>query len=130
MSVWSFRPQEVFEERRLLPVVTAAVGPITQIAGLYSSSFIQSFRLRYTIVNSATAAGMVDFYQAQLGPFQVFDFTNPNDNTLYSVRFSADMDVTLFEPLRLRTEDIVLTVIPNFNAGGFGGSFGESFGEM
>lgn len=111
MAVWSYQPQETLTETLASPVRATEVAPGSVVTGRVASTFLREWRLRHTLVETATVTSMAAFFDAQQGPFLAFQWTNPNDATTYTVRFGSGMSRDLFEPGRIRLGEVVLTQV-------------------
>lgn len=108
MPVWSYSPQEVVTETLAVPTRVTEVSPGAMVAGQVTTNFIRSWRLRYTIVDTAQCTSMAAFFTGQGGPFQAFDYWSVGDQQTHRARFDSGMSIDLFDPGLLRFGEIVL----------------------
>lgn len=106
MAVWTFVPQDVYEEGFTAPVVVNDVGPRADVAGVAALGLTRTFLLNYTIVTSEDCQGMAAFYRGQRGSFIPFAWINPNDQRAYFVRFEESMRLELFTPVYFRSNGL------------------------
>jgi hypothetical protein len=110
--LWSFPPQQVLTEELSADVRVAATGTRAEVAGIVAPARVRRWRLQYTVVGTSDAASMAAFYQATQGPWQSFQWINPNDACVYQVRFDSAMTLELFTPVYYRQGvDVVLVVV-------------------
>lgn len=98
MSTWPYPPQTVLTETLAVPVRRNTIGLRHDIVAPRSPTYTRAFRLRYTTIDSAEAAGMWAFLQARRGGFEPFDFVNPNDHSAYRVRCLDASALSLYSP--------------------------------
>lgn len=103
MAVWPYPPQAVLSETLEAPMRRNSSAPRTIQANGIAADMQRAFRLRYTVVDSAEASGMAQFFEDRRGGFEAFTFINPNDQFPYAVRFASDLTLDFFAPAMLRT---------------------------
>lgn len=113
MAVWSYQPQEILTETWMTAVRVNEVSPRAEVMGSDVKQIVTQWRLHHTIVTTAEARSMAQFFQDQLGGWLAFQWRNPNDGQLNNVRFDSGMSLELFQPGLLRTGEIVFTAVVN-----------------
>lgn len=98
MAHWGFMPQDVLDEEIGADVAVAIVSPLTINVERAGPELTRGFRLRYSVLTSADAQAMAAFYTARRGAWEPFDWINPNDMRVYSVRFDSRMRLEHFAP--------------------------------
>jgi hypothetical protein len=108
MPVWSYSPQETLVETVHVATTVTQVSPAAAVTGQVTANTRRVFRLRYSLVETATVASMAAFFTGQQGPFLAFDYFHIGDARTYRVRFDEDLRVELFQPGLARMGDVVL----------------------
>ncbi len=108
MAVWSYSPQEQLSETLAVATTVTQVSPSAAVTGQITDNTRRTFRLRYSLVDTATVNSMAAFFTAQQGPWLAFDYFHIGDARTYRVRFDNDMSIDLFQPGFTRTADVVL----------------------
>jgi hypothetical protein len=106
MAVWSYTPQEQFAETLVTATTVTHVTPASAVAGQPTAEHQRLFRLRYSLVDTATVNSMAAFYEAQNGSWLAFDAHL--FGVTHRVRFDEAMTVELFQPGLARMADVVL----------------------
>jgi len=111
MPVWTFRPQQVYAETMVFPARINNVTLAKGVVGLDDFTAVRQFRLQYGPVTSDSALAMRTFFLDRSGPYEPFDFVNPNDSLIYRVRFASTMKLELFTPSFFAANPLILEVV-------------------
>jgi hypothetical protein len=108
MAVWSYSPQEALTESVVTLTTVSQVSPGSAVTGQPTPATRRVFRLRYSLVDTATVNSMAAFFTAQQGPWLAFDYWHVGDQQTHRVRFDDAMTIELFQPGLARLGDVVL----------------------
>jgi hypothetical protein len=108
MPVWSYSPQDILTETVQVGTHVTQVSPASAVTGQHTDNHTRSFRLRYSLVDTATVNSMAAFFTGQQGPWLAFDYWHVGDAKTYRVRFDDAMTLELFQPGLLRIADVTL----------------------
>lgn len=111
MAVWTFIPQGVLEETFTAAAHVSKVSPRTDHAGRVTEELVRAFRCTYSVVESAAAMAMGQFFDARRGGFEAFSFIHPMDSRAYQVRFDSGLTRAQFLAGLFQTGEVRFTVV-------------------
>jgi phage-related protein len=77
----------VLEESSAVDQAVAIVGPQAEIARPTTVRPRRRWRVSFPMLVALDAATLMAFYDARHGPWEAFEWVNPNDALVYRVRF-------------------------------------------
>lgn len=136
MATWAIAPQRVFSDTHVAPVILNDVSAQTILTGRAQERVYRIFDIQLPMMTSATAQQCADFIQTMAGPWRSFEFLNPNDDLMYSVRLDASaVRMEWFDPQYFRIGGslrfVALSLGVPAEQGGYGGGGygGNGYGD-
>lgn len=71
------------------------------------------FKIRYKQLSSSDMTTLKDFFIARKGAFEAFNWTDPEDSTVYLVRFEKDMlnlELFIYNLYKIKAVDLIQVI--------------------